>query len=100
YEPPFRGAIMISQNSAIAASEAILTRTLHLSFDRKGQSLETKRIVDALDRIELEEACTYMTHCLRKENEILTTYQERLKSLEDQYHGVGITHTLSLIHIS
>ena len=99
YEPPFRGAIMISQNSAIAASEAILTRTLHLSFDRKGQSLETKRIVDALDRIELEEACTYMTHCLRKENEILTTYQERLKSLEDQYHSVGITHTrIALCH--
>ena len=71
---------MISQNSAIAASEAILTRTLHLAFDRKGQSLETKRIVDSLDRIELEDACTYMTHCLRKENEILTTYQERLKA--------------------
>ncbi|MGQ2387046.1 toprim domain-containing protein [Acinetobacter ursingii] len=99
YEPPFRGAIMISQNSAIAASEAILTRTLHLAFDRKGQSLETKRIVDSLDRIELEDACTYMTHCLRKENEILTTYQERLKSLEDQYHSVGITHTrIALCH--
>ncbi|OUY08733.1 toprim domain-containing protein [Acinetobacter populi] len=99
YEPPFRGAIMISQNTSIAASEAILTRTLHLFFDRKGQSLETKRIVDTLDRMDLEDTCTYMTHCLRKENEILQTYQDRLKSIEDQYHSAGITHTrIALCH--
>lgn len=54
YEPPFRGAIMISQNTQIQACEAILTRTLHIYFDRKGQSLETKRIVDELDRLDIE----------------------------------------------
>ncbi len=99
YEPPFRGAIMISQNTAIQASEAILTRTLHLFFDRKGQSLETKRIVDALDRIPLEDACTYMTHCLRKEKEILATYTDKLANIEQQYHSAGITHTrIALCH--
>ncbi|WP_347453634.1 toprim domain-containing protein [Acinetobacter thermotolerans] len=99
YEPPFRGAILISQNTAIQASEAILTRTLHLYFDRKGQSLETKRIVDELDRMELEDACTFMTHCLRNEDKILETYKERLQSLEDEYHQLGITHTrIALCH--
>lgn len=99
YEPPFRGAIMISQNTQIQASEAILTRTLHLYFDRKGQSLETKRIVDELDRMELEDACTFMTHCLRKEKDILETYADSLKSIEDEYHQIGITHTrIALCH--
>lgn len=58
---------MISQNTQIQASEAILTRTLHIYFDRKGQSLETKRIVDELDRLDIEDTCTYMTHCLVNE---------------------------------
>ncbi len=99
YEPPFRGAIMISQNTQIQASEAILTRTLHMYFDRKGQSLETKRIVDELDRIELEDACTFMTHCLRNEDKILDTYKSKLAELEDEYHQIGITHTrIALCH--
>lgn len=99
YEPPFRGAILISQNTAIQASEAILTRTLHLYFDRKGQTLETKRIVDDLDRMELEDACTFMTHCLRHEKEILETYANSLNRLETQYHQIGITHTrIALCH--
>lgn len=99
YEPPFRGAIMISQNTQIQASEAILTRTLHLYFDRKGQSLETKRIVDDLDRLPLEDACTYMTYCLRHEKDILGTYQRKLKDIETEFHHNGITHTrIALCH--
>ncbi|WP_336034130.1 toprim domain-containing protein [Acinetobacter bereziniae] len=99
YEPPFRGAIMISQNTQIQASEAILTRTLHLYFDRKGQSLETKRIVDDLDRMDIEDACTYMTHCLRHEDAFLKTYAEKLEQAEKEFHNNGITHTrIALCH--
>ena len=99
YEPPFRGSILISQNTAIQASEAILTRTLHLYFDRKGQSLETKRIVDELDRMELEDACTFMTHCLRNEDKILDTYKNSLQEIEAEYHAIGITNTrIALCH--
>ena len=76
-----------------------MTRTLHLYFDRKGQSLETKRIVDELDRMELEDACTFMTHCLRNEDAILKTYAESLQDIEDEYHQIGITHTrIALCH--
>ncbi|MFM9822779.1 toprim domain-containing protein [Acinetobacter baumannii] len=99
YEPPFRGAIMISQNTQIQASEAILTRTLHIYFDRKGQSLETKRIVDELDRLDIEDTCTYMTHCLVNEKEILETYARKLEELETEFHNNGITHTrIALCH--
>lgn len=99
YEPPFRGAIMISQNTAIQSSEAMLTRTIHIWLDRKGQTLETKRIADSVYRMEFEDCNNYMPHCLRKENEILQTYQDRLKSIEDQYHRAGITHTrIALCH--
>ena len=99
YEPPFRGAILISQNTQIQASEAILTRTLLLEFDRSGQSLETKRIVDELDRLDIEEACTFITHCLRNEKDILETYSKKLSEIEASYHHSGITHTrIALCH--
>lgn len=90
---------MISQNTPILASEAILTRTLHVEIDRRGQTLETKRIVDDLDRIPVEQMCTYMTHCLRNEAAILQTYADGLKELEDSYHAKGVSHTrVALCH--
>lgn len=72
---------------------------MHLYFDRKGQTLETKRIVDDLDRMELEDACTFMTHCLRHEKEILETYNQNLQTIEAEYHHIGITHIrIALCH--
>ena len=99
YEPPFRGAIMISQNTPIQASEAILSRTLHLTVTTKGHNLDKKRIADRLSRIELAEACTYMTHCLKNEAKILKTYSDNIQGLEEEFHQKGITHTrIALCH--
>ena len=98
-EPPFRGALMFSQNTPIQASEAMLTRTIHLEFNRAGQTLETKRLVDKLDALPLADACSYMTHCLRQEAEILATYQRKLGQYEQDYHEEDITHTrIALCH--
>lgn len=99
YEPPFRGAIMISQNTPIQASEAILSRTLHITVTTKGHNLDKKRIADRLSRISLEDACTYMTHCLKNEAKILETYSENIQALEEEFHQKGITHTrIALCH--
>ena len=99
YEPPFRGAIMISQNTPIQASEAILSRTLHITVTTKGHNLEKKRIADRLSRISLEDACTYMTHCLKNEAKILQTYTDNIQALEEEFHQKGITHTrIALCH--
>lgn len=98
-EPPFKGALMFSQNTAIQASEAMLTRTIHLHFDRSGQTLETKRLVDQMDQIPLETACSFMTHCLRHEEKILSTYKDALPKYEAEYHQEEITHTrIALCH--
>jgi len=98
-EPPFRAALMFSQNTPIQASEAMLTRTMHLYFDRAGQTLQTKRLVDKLDQLPLETACSYMTHCLKKETEILDTYKAELQRYEAEYHDEEITHTrIALCH--
>src|SRR5699024_6901809 len=51
YEPPFRGAIVISQNAAVNASDAILQRIVQVCFTREHQTPETKQIVERLERL-------------------------------------------------
>ena len=68
-------------------------------MDRKGQTLQSKNIADRLYRMPIEDASTYMSHCLRKEKEILETYKEKLAGHESQYHEAGIKHTrIALCH--
>lgn len=93
YEPKFRAAIMISQNDAIKASEAILTRTLHLTFTTAGHTLQTKRFADQLYSLPFDDASTYITHCIKNEAGILKTYTEKLSEAEEYFHQVGVGHT-------
>lgn len=93
YSPPFRAAIMISQNEEIQASEAMLTRIVHVKLTRDGQTLATKRIVDALDRMELDVASRFIAHALKNEHAIMQTYAEKVAMYEHMFHEQGITHT-------
>ena len=93
YEPPFRGAIMISQNDPMQASEAILTRTLQISVDMAGHTYEKSKIASRLYSIDFDEANRYITHCLIHEEKILSTFFEKMQEIEQQYHASGITHT-------
>lgn len=99
YEPPFRGAIMISQNDPMQASEAILSRTLQIIVDMKGHTYEKKMIANKLYGIEFDDANRFMTHCLINEEKILNTFFEKCSEIEKHYHQCGITHTrIALCH--
>lgn len=93
YSPPFRAAVMISQNEEIQASEAMLTRIIHVKLTRDGQTLETKHIVDSLDRLPIELTSRFIAHALKNEQAILETYQQRIRMYEARYHEFGVTHT-------
>ncbi|WAU72978.1 MULTISPECIES: toprim domain-containing protein [unclassified Acinetobacter] len=99
YEPPFRGAILISQNDPINATEAILSRTLHIYVDMQGHTYEKKLIANRLYGIEFSEAAKYMTHCLKQEDNILKTFFEKFGEIEKEFHQSGISHTrIALCH--
>lgn len=93
YSPPFRAAIMISQNEPIQASEAMLTRLLHIRLTREGQTLAGKHIVDELDRIPLDVTSQFMVKAIKNEEAIMQTYKEKVRVYEAYYHAAGITHT-------
>lgn len=75
YEPPFRGAIIISQNNPVDASEAILQRICHLLFTRDGHTAESKASAEYLERIPLEKVSYFLIKVLQQEKSILKTYK-------------------------
>lgn len=92
YSPPFRAALMISQNETVQAHEAVIQRIIHMHLTRDGQTLETKRLVDELDRLPMEVASGFIAHALKQEKAILATYTETLASFETQFYA-RVNHT-------
>ncbi|MBB1625195.1 toprim domain-containing protein [Achromobacter sp. UMC71] len=76
YEPPFRGAIVISQNAPVNASEAILSRIVHLFFDRAGQSPATFRAAKALSTIPMEDVSWFVLEASKREADITHAIRE------------------------
>ncbi|MBD3895269.1 toprim domain-containing protein [Halomonas sp. ML-15] len=81
YEPPFRGSIVISQNAAVQAGEAIQTRICHLMFTREGQNGQTKELAEALEKAELEHVSQFALEVATREAALL----ERITSRGREY---------------
>lgn len=83
YEPPFRGAVVISQNAEVNASEAVLQRIVHLYFDRAGQNPDTFAAARALEQMPVEDVSGFLLTAILKEREILASYVERMPVYQD-----------------
>lgn len=77
YEPPFRGAIVISQNNAVAASEAIQQRIVHLTFDRSGQTPRTRELASRLENMPVEKVSGFFLMAAMAEGQVLKVIEER-----------------------
>ncbi|MBB6259348.1 hypothetical protein FHT05_003987 [Xanthomonas arboricola] len=82
YEPPFRGTIVISQNAAVDASEAILTRIVKLHFRRPHVTTESRIAADNLNALQVEELSHFLIKAVRCEGTILEKFAERVKFYE------------------
>ncbi|WP_407466286.1 toprim domain-containing protein [Xanthomonas campestris] len=82
YEPPFRGTIVITQNAAVDASEAILTRIVKLHFKRPQVTTESRIAADNLNALEVEEVSHFLVRAVRQERAILDLFAERVKVFE------------------
>lgn len=78
YEPPFRGAIVISQNNTVNASEAILSRIVHLYFDRTTQTAASGRAADELKFTEIESVSGFILRAAKNEKEIMKIVCEKM----------------------
>lgn len=100
YEPPFRGAIVISQNAPVSGSDAILQRICHLSFSLATQTEATKAAAKVLEATPIESVSGFLLHALRNEAKILALYDLRFPGRErylSEHPGVRVNR-LALNH--
>ncbi|WP_233495342.1 toprim domain-containing protein [Thalassospira sp. 11-3] len=70
-EPPFRGSVVISQNAAVNASEAIMQRIIHTTFDTSGHTSASKVAADALAAIPVEHVSFFLIKAVTQEKKVL-----------------------------
>ncbi|MDL5599332.1 bifunctional DNA primase/helicase [Bacillus subtilis] len=78
YEPPFRGAIAISQNADVSASEAILTRIIKSHFARPEVTPESRAAADNLNLIPVEQLSHFLLLAVRAEAQVMAKFAERV----------------------
>ncbi|NMX74626.1 toprim domain-containing protein [Pseudomonas sp. WS 5532] len=84
YEPPFRGAIAISQNADVSTSEAILTRIIKTHFARPEVTTESRAAADNLNLIPVEQLSHFLLMAVRTEAQIMAKFAERVLVHEQQ----------------
>ena len=71
YDPPFRASIVISQNNPVAASQAIMERICHMTFDTKGFTPASYESAKHLEKIEIQQVSGFALMALRREAAVM-----------------------------
>jgi len=87
-EPLFRGAIVISQNSPVNASEAILQRIVHVHFDRATQTPATRKMAEELEKMPIEQVSGFILKAVKNEAKIIATFAEKVTYYEQQLQAL------------
>ncbi|OZI26831.1 bifunctional DNA primase/helicase [Bordetella genomosp. 9] len=83
YEPPFRGSIVIAQNNDVSASEAILSRIVHLNIDRAGQNAQTYAAAVALESTPTADVSGFILAATKREAQVLQIIEARTPHYHD-----------------
>lgn len=76
YEPPFKGAVLISQNAAVDGGEAILSRIVHLHLLRDAQTAKSKHASDWLSQCDVNTVSGFLITATQAEKDILKHIEE------------------------
>jgi ribosomal protein L37E len=82
YEPPFRGTIAISQNAAVIAHEAIMTRIVKLHFIRPTVTPESRAAADKLNSLDGGTLSHFLIRAVGKESAVLELFAKRIPEHE------------------
>jgi hypothetical protein len=85
----FRGAVMMSQNTSVDGSEAILTRIVHLHATRDHHTPELKPLADRIKSREVEGLCGFLGACLTQEQAWLQRYFDAFPFYEQRFQCLG-----------
>ncbi|MFM2041536.1 MAG: hypothetical protein RLY86_112 [Pseudomonadota bacterium] len=95
-EPPFRGSVIISQNSEVKASEAIMTRIVHLHFDTSEHTEEGRVAADALATMPVETMSWFVLMATTQEAMVLKMMADRIPVHERELAGNPMLKTVRI----
>lgn len=81
-ESPFRGAIVISQNDAVNASDAILSRIVHMHFYIANHTTQSRESARKLERYPVDDCSGFFLKSIKSEQNILQKFNEDLAEIE------------------
>lgn len=76
-EPPFRGALVISQNATVAASDAFMQRLMHVHFELQPHTEASREAFQLLARYPVAKVSGFALLATKAEAAILATVAER-----------------------
>lgn len=77
YEPPFRGALVISQNAKVVASDAFMQRIVHIWLEATPVTTTSRAHFKALTGFPVKSCSGFVIKACKAEAEILKTVSER-----------------------
>ncbi len=90
YDPQFRGALVISQNAAVRASDAIMERIVHLHFDKSRQSHEGREAALELGQMTNQEMSGFLVKAACSEKTVLEMLESHQRAFEKRMEEVGV----------
>lgn len=89
YEPPFRDTIVISQNAAVDASEAVLTRIVKLHFRKLQVTTESRIAADNLNALQVQELIHSLIRAARAESQVMEEFRRARASMRPSCASAG-----------
>lgn len=90
YDPQFRGTLIISQNAAVRASDAIMERIVHLHFDKSRQSDEGRDAALELGQMTHQEVSGFVVKAITQEKKVIELLEQQQRQFEKRLEQVGV----------
>ena len=74
YAPPYLGTLLIAQNAPVDASEAVLTRLVHIFTRRSDTNAQTFAAARRIEALKIDEVSGYLIKCLTNIDTLLDTF--------------------------
>ncbi len=90
YDPQFRAAMVISQNNPVSASQAIMERIVHISYDKTHHSDAGRVAAQELGRLDVEKLSGFLLTGAAREREALAILEKKLSAYEKRLAETGV----------
>ena len=87
YEPPFKGALVFSQNHPVQAQEAVLQRIVRINFNRSNHNAQSREAVRWLKSVPIEEVSHFLIMALQYETTLLKDLDDLVQKFETEYYA-------------